>query len=53
MTDPHSPLGDRLENLLHVEKFPPSASFADRAQVTDPAVYEQAAERHTATGKPR
>jgi acetyl-CoA synthetase len=43
MTDPHSPLGDRLENLLQVEKFLPPASFADRAQVTDPAVHEQAA----------
>jgi acetyl-CoA synthetase len=43
MTDPHSPLGDRLENLLQVEKFPPSAGFADRAQLIDPAVYEQAA----------
>jgi acetyl-CoA synthetase len=43
MTDPHSPLGDRLESLLQVEKFPPSAGFADRAQLIDPAVYEQAA----------
>jgi len=43
MTDPHSPLGDRLENLLQVEKFLPSAGFADRAQVTNLAVYEQAA----------
>src|SRR6516162_5509444 len=43
MTDPHSPLGDRLENLLQVEKFLPSAGFADRARVTNLAVYEQAA----------
>ena len=43
MTTPHSPLGDRLEDLLRVEKFPPSAGFADRAQLIDPAVYEQAA----------
>ncbi len=43
MTDPHSPLGDRLENLLRVEKFLPSAGFAARAQVTDPDVYAQAA----------
>jgi acetyl-CoA synthetase len=43
MPDPHSPLGDRLENLLQVEKFLPPARFADGAQVTDPAVYEQAA----------
>src|ERR1022692_3324256 len=43
MPDSHSPLGDRLENLLQVEKFLPPARFADGAQVTDPAVYEQAA----------
>ena len=43
MTDLHSPLGDRLENLLQVDKFLPSASFAARAQVTDPNVYAQAA----------
>jgi len=43
MTTPHSPLGNRLEDLLRVEKFPPSAGFADRAQLIDPAVYEQAA----------
>ena len=43
MTDSHSPLGDRLENLLQVAKFLPSAGFADRAQVTNLAVYEQAA----------
>jgi acetyl-CoA synthetase len=43
MTTPHSPLGDRLEDLLRVEKFSPSAGFADRAQLIDPAVYEQAA----------
>ena len=38
-----SPLGDRLEQLLQVEKFPPPAGFTARAQVTDPGVYEQAA----------
>jgi len=43
MPDPDIPLGDRLEQLLQVEKFPPSGGFAGRAQVTDPAVYEQAA----------
>ena len=43
MPDSHSPLGDRLENLLQVEKFLSSAGFAARAQVTDPDVYEQAA----------
>jgi acetyl-CoA synthetase len=43
MPDPHSPLGDRLENLLHVEKFLPPAGFAGQARVIDPAVYELAA----------
>src|SRR5579859_7308785 len=43
MPDPHVPLGDRLEMLLQVEKFPPPADFAARAQVRDAAVYEQAA----------
>jgi succinate-acetate transporter protein len=48
MTDPRSPLGDRLENLLPVEKFPPPSGFAARAQVTDPAVDQQAAADPTA-----
>ena len=43
MPDPRSSLGDRLETLLQVEKFPPPAGFAARARLTDPAVYEQAA----------
>src|SRR5215831_8093144 len=43
MTDPRSPVGDRLEALLQVEQFPPSAGFAERAQVTDPVVFEEAA----------
>ena len=43
MPGPDPKVGDRLEKLLQVEKFPPSASFAARAQVSDPAVYEQAA----------
>src|SRR5712671_2521938 len=43
MPDPYSSLGDRLEKLLQVEKFPPSADFTARAVVSDPAVYEQAA----------
>ena len=43
MTDPRSPVGDRLEALLQVEQFPPSAGFAERAQVTDPVVFEGAA----------
>ena len=43
MPDSHASLGDRLEQLLQVEKFPPPADFAARAQVSDPAVYEQAA----------
>jgi hypothetical protein len=44
MTDPRSPLGDRLGKLLQVEKFPPPAGFAGRAQVTYPAVYAQGEE---------
>ena len=43
MSDSYSSLGERLEGLLQVEKFPPPAGFAARAQVRDPAVYEQAA----------
>src|SRR5215472_826149 len=43
MTEPRSLVGDRLETLLQVEQFPPSADFAERAQVTDPVVFEQAA----------
>ena len=43
MPDSHASLNDHLEQLLHVEKFPPPAGFAAAAQVSDPAVYEQAA----------
>jgi acetyl-CoA synthetase len=43
MPDSHASLGDRLEQLLQVEKFPPPTDFAARAQVSDLAVYEQAA----------
>ena len=43
MPGPYPKVGDRLEKLLQVEKFPPPADFAARARVTDPAVYEQAA----------
>ena len=43
MPGTHSSPGDRLEKLLQVAKFPPPAGFAARAQVSDPAVYEQAA----------
>jgi acetyl-CoA synthetase len=38
-----SPLGDRLEQLLHTEKFSPPAGFSAAAQVSDPAVYDEAA----------
>jgi acetyl-CoA synthetase len=44
MPDPYASLGDRLTELLQVEKFPPSAGFAAAAQVRDPAVYRQAAD---------
>ena len=44
MPDPYASLGDRLTELLQVEKFPPSAGFAATAQVRDAAVYEQAAD---------
>lgn len=40
----NAPLGDRLESLLQVDKFPPQADFAARAQVHDPVAYEQAAD---------
>jgi len=43
MPDPHSSLGDRLEELMRVETFPPPAGFAARAAVSGPAVYEHAA----------
>jgi acetyl-CoA synthetase len=43
MTDSHASLGDHLEQLLQVEKFPPPTGFAAAAQVSDPAIYEQAA----------
>src|SRR6516225_915108 len=43
MPHPHSSLGDRLEELMQVETFPPPAGFAARAVVSDPVVYEQAA----------
>jgi Acetyl-coenzyme A synthetase N-terminus len=42
MPDSHGSLSDHLEQLLQVEKFPP-AGFATTAQVSDPAVDEQAA----------
>jgi acetyl-CoA synthetase len=35
---------ERLGQLLRVDAFPPPASFAARAQVRDPAVYQQAAD---------
>ena len=43
MPGPDPKVGDRLEKLLQVEKFPPPADFAARARVSDPGVYEQAA----------
>jgi acetyl-CoA synthetase len=43
MPDPSSSPGDRIEHLLQAEKFGPPTGFAAAAQVTDPAVYEQAA----------
>ncbi len=43
MPGPYPKVGDRLEKLLQVEKFPPPAGFVARARVSDPAVYEQAA----------
>jgi acetyl-CoA synthetase len=42
MSDSYSSLGERLEGLLQVDTFAPPAGFAARAQVRDPAVYEQA-----------
>jgi len=43
MPDPYSSPGDRIDQLMQAEKFEPPAGFAAVAQVTDPAVYEQAA----------
>lgn len=43
MPDPSSSLGERLETLLQVEKFPPPPGFTARSVVHDPVVYEQAA----------
>ena len=43
MPETHSSPGDRVAELLQVEKFPPPARFAARAQLSYPAVYEQAA----------
>ena len=40
MPDP-SLLGDRLEKLLQVEKFPPPVGFAARSVVSDPDRYVQ------------
>ena len=42
MPDSHASLGDHLEQLLQVEKFPPPADFAAQTQVMDP-VYDEAA----------
>ena len=38
-----SSLGDRLEQLLQVDRFPPPATFGASAKVRDPAVYDHAA----------
>jgi acetyl-CoA synthetase len=43
MPDPSSSAADRIDQLMQAEKFEPPAGFAAAAQVTDPAVYEQAA----------
>ncbi len=36
-------LTDRLEELQRVERFPPPPEFVERANVTDPGIYERAA----------
>jgi len=36
-------LSERLEQLQQIETFPPPAEFAERAVVSDPGVYEEAA----------
>jgi acetyl-CoA synthetase len=43
MPGPHSPLGDRLRDLLKEEKFPPPVGFAARALASNSSAYEQAA----------
>ena len=42
------PLEDRLEELLDQETFPPPEEFAEHADVTDEAIYEQADEDYEA-----
>ena len=44
MSAPSQSPSDHLDQLLDVEVFPPPADFAAAAKVTDPAVYEQAAD---------
>ena len=36
MPDSHASLGDRLERLLQVEKFPPPTDFAAQARMNRP-----------------
>src|SRR5579863_176662 len=43
MSDPYSPLGAHLEELLEADQFVPPAEFAARAKVRDPAIFDQAA----------
>jgi acetyl-CoA synthetase len=44
MSASSSSVEERLGQLLQADAFPPPASFAARAQVRDPAVYQQAAD---------
>ena len=44
MTAAQIPAEQRVEQLLDVERFAPPADFVDAARVTDPAVYDQAAD---------
>ena len=43
MPGANSSLGNRLGELLRLEKLPPPAGFSARAEVTDPAAYERVA----------
>ena len=44
MPVPCSPPGDRLGELLRAEEFPPPAGLAARARLSDPFLFEEAAD---------
>jgi acetyl-CoA synthetase len=44
MSVPQHSLEDHLDRLLDVDRFPPPTQFVERAQITDPAIYADAAD---------